>query len=128
MTIQQMIIDWNLNYQDFIERLSERFKFDVEEIQHDDSYLLNFVSQLPILQGASSGTYQNIIKIAELKTYFEGDRISDAEIENNLIFVAEGKLVRSIETGDGWYNTLDIVKENRWINETVLLENRKTKN
>jgi len=127
LTVQQMIIDWNLNYQDFIERLSERFKFDVEEIQHDDSYLLNFVSQLPILQGVSSGTYQSIIKIAELKTYFEGDRISDAEIENNLIFVAEGKLVRSIETGDGWYNTLDIVKENRWINETVLLENRKTK-
>ena len=127
LTIQQMIIDWNLNYKDFIERLSERFEFDVEEVQQDDNYLLHFVSQLPLLQGTSSGTYQNIIKIAELKTYFEGDRISDAEIENNLIFVAEGKLVRSIETGDGWYNTLDIVKENRWINETVLLEKRKTK-
>ena len=62
-----------------------------------------------------------------METYFEGDRISGAEIEQNLIFVVEGKLVRSIETNDGWYKTLDIIKKNDWVNETVLLEKRRNK-
>ena len=35
--------------------------------------------------------------------------------------------MRSIEANDGWYKTLDIIKENGWINENVLSENRKTK-
>ena len=48
-------------------------------------------------------------------------------MEKNLIFVAEGKLSRSLESGDGWYNSLDVVKENRWINETVFLKNKKSK-
>ena len=42
-----------------------------------------------------------------------------------MIFVIKGKLARSIETGDGWYNTLDILKENSWVNETMLLPQRR---
>ena len=37
----------------------------------------------------------------------------------------EGKLVRSIEDTEGWYCTLGIAKEGSWLNETVMLEERK---
>ena len=124
-----MLTDWNLNYEEFIYRLSKR----MEEINKEDkaednvAYLQNFISQLELLQGINEGTLQQILQISKVETYFEGDRISGAEIEQNLIFVVEGKLVRSIETNDGWYKTLDIIKKNDWVNETVLLEKRRNK-
>ena len=125
--IQQILTDWNLDYKNFLERLRFRLQVEPSAKEDDTVYLQHFISQLKILQSKADGNLQRIIKIAKLTTYFEGDRISGKEMEENLIFVAEGKLVRSIDTGDGWYNTLDIVKENRWINEIVLLENCKTK-
>ena len=129
LILQQILTDWNLNYEQFINRLSQR----IEEINKEDraednvAYLQNFISQLELLQGINEGTLQQILKMSKMETYFEGDRISGAKIEQNLIFVIEGKLVRSIETNDGWYKTLDIIKENGWINETVLSEKRKNK-
>ena len=128
LILQQMLTDWNLNYEKFIDRLSSR----IEEINKEDKednikYLQNFISQLELLQGVNEGTLQQILKISKKETYFEGDRISGTDIEQNLIFVIEGKLVRNIETNDGWYKTLDIIKENAWVNETVLLEKQKAK-
>ena len=126
-----MLTDWNLNYDKFIERLSNRIKIDqeVQDTNHQDitTYLQDFISKLELLQGILEGTLQEILRMSKMETYFEGDRISGEKIEQNLIFIIEGKLVRSIETTDGWYNTLDIIKENGWINETVLLEKRKAK-
>ena len=129
LILQQMLTDWNLDYENFINRLSIRIEELSNKSAKEDvtAYLQNFISQLVLLQGINEGTLQKILKISKLETYFEGDRISGAEIENNLIFVIEGKLVRSIETNDGWYKTLDIIKENGWINETVLLEKQKNK-
>ena len=129
LILQQMLTDWNLDYENFINRLSNRIEEISKESKKEDvtAYLQNFISQLALLQGINEGTLQKILKISKLETYFEGDRISGAEIEDKLILVVEGKLVRSIETNDGWYKTLDIIKENGWINETVLLEKRKTK-
>ena len=127
LILQQMLLDKTLRYENFMARLAERLKVEPSPKETDVNYLRNFIYQLKLLQGDNEGTLQKIIEIAKLKTYFEGDRVSAEDMENNLIFVAEGKLVRSLETIDGWYNTLDIVKENRWINETVLLEKRKAK-
>lgn len=127
LTLQQMNLDWNTDSKTFLERLQSRFTAEQQETVHLTSYLQHFISQLPILQGEGVGTVKQLMPIAKVETYFEGDRLDGALIEQNFIFVAEGKLVRSLRSGDGWYNTLDIVKENSWLNETVLLENRKAK-
>ena len=128
LILQQMLTDWNLNYEKFIDRLSNRIEEINKEGKEDNiKYLQNFISQLELLQGVNEGTLQQILKMAKLETHFEGDRISGTDIEQNLIFVMEGKLVRNIETNDGWYKTLDIIKENAWVNETVLLEKQKAK-
>ena len=39
-----------------------------------------------------------------------------------MVFVVEGKVARSLDTGDGWYNTLDIVERNSFLNPTSLLD------
>ena len=129
LILQQMLTNWNLNYKEFIDRLSKRMEeINKEDIAEDNTaYLQNFISQLQLLQGINVGTLQQILQMAKMEIYFEGDRISGAEIEQNLIFVIEGKLVRSIETNDVWYKTLDIIKKNDWVNETVFLEKRRNK-
>ena len=43
------------------------------------------------------------------------------------MFAADGILARSIDTGDGWYNTLDMVMAGMPINETILLDERRCK-
>ena len=131
LILKQMLTDWNLDYKKFIDRLSTRLeRINTEEniaAKNFTAYLQNFISQLKLLQGINEGTLQQILKMSKVETYFEGDRISGSKIDQNVIFVIEGKLVRSIETNDGWYKTLDIIKENAWANETVLLEKQKTK-
>ncbi len=131
LILKQMLVDWNLDYKKFVNRLSNKIKTAQTEQETNEkntsAYLQNFISQLELLQGMSKGTLQHILNMAKVERYFEGDRISGAKIEENLIFVVTGTLVRSIEKKDGWYNTLDMITENGWINETVLLENRKTK-
>ena len=122
-----MILDWNLNYKTFLQRLEDRFTAEPSPKENDATYIMDFISQLEILQGVSTGILQKVLEIAKLTTYFEGDRIAEEDMDKNLIFVAEGKLSRSLESGDGWYNSLDVVKEKRWINETVFLTNKKSK-
>ncbi|MBQ1335821.1 MAG: Crp/Fnr family transcriptional regulator, partial [Selenomonadaceae bacterium] len=83
------------------------------------------LSRLRLLQGIGSGFIQEFMGKSHLETRFEGDRISGAIMEENLILIVAGKLARSIEAGDGWYNTLDILKEGDWANETILLPDKK---
>lgn len=129
LILQQMLTDWNLPYEKFIERFSNRTKDINKEDEKENyiTYLQNFVSQLELLKDVDSSIVQQILQLSKVETYFEGDRISAAEMEQNLIFVMEGKLVRSVETNDGWYKTLDIIKENGWVNETIFLEKRRNK-
>ena len=127
IVLQQMLTDWNLDYNSFMTRLTNRLNAEPTEKEDNIAFMQNFIFKLEILQGTGTGNLQKLLKFAKLDTYFEGDRIHENEIKNNIIFVVEGKLVRSIETGDGWYNTLDIVKEKRWINENILLPSHKVK-
>ena len=84
----------------------------------------NFLGQLPILQGRLEGTIDLFDGCAQLVTLYEGDRIPDETIDKNFIFVADGILSRNADTGDGWYNTLDIIEKNTFVNPTYLLDER----
>ena len=127
LIIKQFLTDWNVPFEQFMNRLSERLGQEQVEEFDDKAYLRNFLSQLELLQSSSKGYIQTLLRAAKLNIYFEGDRISGDEMNKNAIFVASGKLVRSIDAGDGWYNTLDIVKEKQWVNETIFLPKRKSK-
>ena len=124
--LQQMIADWNAKFSEFANNLTERFKLqkEAEAVSQEDTRkkFINFLSQLPILQGRLGGTMKLFENQSELVTYYEGDRLSGEMLQENFIFVADGIIARNVDTGDGWYNTLDIIEKNSFVNPTYLLE------
>ena len=129
--LQQMLTDWNLPMDSFMERLEKRLDMDKEaeaERHKEDraARVQDVLSRLRLLQGTGSGFLQEFMGKSHLETRFEGDRISGAIMEENLILIVAGKLARNIDTGDGWYNTLDILKEGDWANETIMLSDKKS--
>ena len=127
LTLQQMLTDRYETVDTFREHLLERLlsekKIQEAYEEEEKARLQNAVSSIRLLQGADVGTTQLFMQEGTLRTYFEGDRVEG--MGRDLLFVAEGKLVRSIEDSDGWFCTLGIVKEGAWLNETVMLEERK---
>lgn len=130
LILQQMLADWNAKAADFLSRLAKRMEAQTEaETPREDEHkrLRNFISQAPILQGRYGGTIGLFESHAELVTLYEGDRISGEMLNDNFIFVADGILSRNVDTGDGWYNTLDIIEKNGFINPTNFLEEQRFK-
>ena len=128
LILKQIITDWNATFADFTSHLSERIKSQQEaETTPEDERKrrLDFISQLPILQGHFGGTIKLFIDQGKIVTYYEGDRIYGDMLEENFIFVADGLLSRNVETGDGWYNTLDIIEKNSFVNPMNFLVNRR---
>ena len=127
LTLQQMLTDRYESFSAFQENLMERLrkekKLQAAYQEEEKARLQHAVSSIRLLQGADAGTTQMFLQEGTLYTYFEGDRVEG--MERDLLFVAEGKLVRSIEDQDGWYCTLNVAKEGAWLNETVMLEERK---
>ena len=126
IVLQQMLVDWNALYPDFMSRLRKRVDAQLksEEASEDDrrKRLRDIISQLPLLQGRFGGSIGLFERQANLVTLYEGDRISGEDLQRDFIFVADGILSRNVDTGDGWYNTLDIIEKNAFVNPTSLLE------
>ena len=127
LVLQQLLTDWNLPYVEFLPRLQNRWEKEIHQIPPEDSrkVLQHYISRLSLLQECDRGLIQLFMRDAKLSTRFEGDRIAEKEIEENAVFLVKGKVARCLETGDGWYNALDIRRETSWINELALLPDRK---
>ncbi|MBR4383842.1 MAG: hypothetical protein IKP64_09825, partial [Selenomonadaceae bacterium] len=129
LVLKQMLVDWNVKFSTFAENLSRRMETetDTEKISAEENRkkIRDYLSQLPILQGRYEGTIGLFDGQSEISTFYEGDRISGDVLEQKFIFVVGGKLARSVDTGDGWYNPIDIVKRNDFVNPTNLLEKRR---
>lgn len=126
LTLRQLLVYWNATFSEFIENLRQQISADSAAVSHEDDkkIIADFISRNRLLQGEYVGTAQ-LFSDAKIVTRFEGDRISGDALDKNLVFVVEGKLARSLDTGDGWFNALDIVKADGWLNETVFLQKRR---
>lgn len=126
--LQQMVTDWNAKFSTFLKTLFERAEAqrEIETVspENERKKVRDFLSQMPILQGRYGGTIGLFEEHSKIITFYEGDRISGEMLEKNFIFVASGVLSRNVDTGDGWYNTLDIIERNCFINPTSFLEKR----
>lgn len=130
LILQKMLVYWNSPFNDFIEDITAKIFADIQtadEVQEQENrkIIIDFISSHKLLQGDVPGTIQAFAEAAKLITYFEGDRISGEILNKNLVFVVEGKLARNLDSGDGWFNTLDIIKKQGWLNETIFLDNRR---
>lgn len=125
--LQQMLTDWNAKFIDFRERLAARInlQLDAQTPTVENKKIRDFLSQLPILQGRYEGTIQLFENQSEIITRYEGDRISGDLLKENFVFVVSGKLARNVDTGDGWYNPIDVVKKNSFVNPTNFLSKQR---
>ena len=125
--LQQILTDWNLSFESFMERLHARLQGDktanTEKLENR-AILQNYLFRLNLFQELDKGFIQRFMEYAKLDVLFEGDRIADQDMSDKLVFLASGRVSRSMEMGDGWYYTLDIQKEGSWLNELVLLPDR----
>ena len=131
LILQKMLNYWNQPFENFIKSVTEIIFMDphaeLEAQQRDErKIILDFISTNKILQGEDVGSNAIFAESAKLVNYFEGDRIHGDIIEKNFVFVVEGKVARSLDTGDGWYNALDIISKGGWLNETIFLKNRRS--
>ena len=129
LILQQMITDWNLPVKSFVERFRQRIaqaKDGRACPPEDASVIQDVLSKLKLPQQMEEGIIQVLRKNAKLEIKFEGDRISGEDIQTKFLFVAKGKVARNIDLGDGWYNTMDILKDGDWINDTILLPEGKS--
>lgn len=129
LVLRRMLVYWNAPFSEFVENLRQQVFTGLDSVAqfyHKDEKKLiaDFISKNKLLQGKNLGTTQ-LFSDAQILTRFEGDRISSDVLDKNLVFVVEGKIARSLDTGDGWFNTLDIVKAGGWLNETVFLQKRR---
>ena len=104
------------------ERVGVQLETEVVPPENEELLVRDFLSQLPILQGRFEGTLAFFASKSKLIVHYEGDRISDDILKQNFVFVVSGLFSRNVDTGDGWYNTLDIIDKNAFLNPTNLLE------
>ncbi len=125
--IQQVLTDWNAKFATFKEKLAKRIDLqsDTKDATDERKIIRDFISQLPILQGRYEGTIGLFENQAELITRYEGDRLSGDMLKENFVFVVSGKLVRNVDAGDGWYNPIDVIGKNAFVNPTNLLDKQR---
>ena len=130
LILRQMLLYWNTPFENLIEnikKLAAESMSDAQNISKEDERKIinDFICKNKILQSDSAESAEILVANAKTFTRFEGDRLFGEILNDNLVFVAEGKLSRSLDTGDGWFNALDIIKAGGLINETVFFEKRR---
>jgi len=128
LMLQQMVTDWSATWADFMRHVNERL--NSYEVRTEEEILQNkqrIVTNLEIMQGVDHNLWQEFVNRSTVLTLYEGDSVEDSIMQDSLVFVGNGRVSRSIEGGDGWYNTMDILKPGSWINESVLLPEAKNK-
>lgn len=128
LVLRQMLVYWHAPFTDFIENIQKiAAELAAKEDTAEDAskIIIDFIYKNKILQSESTGAIGVLVENSKLLTRFEGDRIGGDILDKNLVFVVEGKLSRSLDTGDGWFNALDIIKAGGWINESVFNSNRR---
>ena len=129
LILRQMLVYWNAPFADFLsnlQKLAAELAAVKESSQEDErKIIIDFISKNKMLQSESTGSTAILVENSKLVTHFEGDRIFGDALDKNLIFVVEGKLARNLDTGDGWFNALDIIKAGGLLNENIFLQKRR---
>jgi CRP-like cAMP-binding protein len=128
LILRQMLVYWHAPFSDFIEnikKIAAEMSAREDSTENENQKIIDFIYKSKILQSESTGSTSVLVENSKLLTRFEGDRIYGDILEKNLVFVVEGKLSRSLDTGEGWFNALDIIKADDLINESIFSPKRR---
>jgi signal-transduction protein with cAMP-binding, CBS, and nucleotidyltransferase domain len=85
-----------------------------------------YLKELPFFQGILEEKLYQVARAAKLRTYFENDQIMMNHDYGQMFFLLEGRVARLMDPGSGWYSMLDVAKEGKILNETVMMERCKS--
>lgn len=128
LILRQMLLYWHAPFSDFMEnikKISAEIAAKEDSPENENQKIIDFIYKNKILQSESTGATSVLVENSKLLTRFEGDRIYGDILNKSLVFVVEGKLSRSLDTGDGWFNALDIIKAGGLINENIFNSKRR---
>ena len=88
--------------------------------------VMAYLKELPFFQGILEEKLYQVARAAKLRTYFENDQIIMNHDHGQMFFLLEGRVARLMDPGSGWYSMLDVAKEGKILNETVMMERCKS--
>lgn len=128
LTLHTMLLNMDRHVEDFEESLRRRAEFRVleKEARFTEKKAAAYLEELPFFHGCSEQQMTQLSRAAKVLTFFENDQIIMKHELGRLYFLLEGRVARLMDPGSGWYSTLDVAKEGRVLNETVLLRSCKS--
>lgn len=122
-TLQTMLLHMDRQAASFGQSLKVR----LENVQESDGTftekkVLAYIKELPFFRSIVEEKLYKLARVAKVRTYFENDQIIMNHELGMMYFLLEGRVARLMDPGSGWYNMLDIAKEGKILNETVIMD------
>ncbi len=123
IVLHSFMANWKNSFENFESALHEHLagirgnKLDANIKQQKR---LDFFAQLDLFAELQKQELKTLAATAQMKVYFENDKIPRVDQEDAVLFVVDGNVARSIEDASG-FTPLDICKENSCLNEHVLV-------
>ena len=128
LTLHTMLLHMDHKVASFEESLRKRLEFQLQEKMEDTSSknVISYIMELPFFEEISQEKLYKLARAAKVRTFFENDQIIMKHELGLVFFLLEGRVARLMDPGSGWYSMLDVAKEGRILNETVIMEHCKS--
>ncbi len=123
IVLHSFMANWENRFEDFESSLHEHLagirgnKLDANIKQQKR---IDFFSQLELFEELPKQDLKTLAASAQMKIYFENDKIPRVDQEDALLFIVDGNVARSIDDSSN-FTPLDIRRENSCINEHILV-------
>ncbi len=123
IVLHSFMANWEHSFSNFEQSLHEHLagirgtKLDANIKQQKR---VDFFAQIDLFSDFPKQDLKTLAAMAQMKTYFENDKIAQVEQEDFILFVVDGNIARSLEHNAS-FTPLDIRKENSCLNENVLV-------
>ena len=127
MTLHTML----LHMDNKVTAFGQSLKLRVDSLRESTAELtekriISYIMELPFFAGTIEEKLYKLARASKVRTYFENDQIIMNHDLGIMYFLLEGRVARLMDPGSGWYNMLDVAREGRILNETVMMENCKS--
>ena len=127
LTLHTMLLHMDSQVASFDQGLRVRLESKEEKATVlSERNIMALLRWLPYFQGIVEEKLYQVARAAKLRTYFENDQIIMNHDQGQMFFLLEGRVARLMDPGSGWYSMLDVAKEGKILNETVMMEQCKS--
>lgn len=128
LTLHTMLMYMDTQVASFGEKLSHRTESLLQESAEvmTEKKVIAYIRELPFFQELEEEKLYKLARASKVRTFYENDQIIMKHELGLAFFLLEGRVARLMDPGSGWYSMLDVAKEGRILNETVIMEKCKS--